>query len=48
VCLAWLAGATGMNIDALTPCILPLNCGEYNKSKVCNHTFAGCNVCDTW
>jgi hypothetical protein len=29
------------------PCEQPLNCGEYNKSTVCNHTFTGCDVCDT-
>jgi hypothetical protein len=29
------------------PCELPLNCGEFNNSKVCGHTFSGCDVCDT-
>jgi hypothetical protein len=24
-----------------------LNCGEFNNSKVCGHTFTGCDVCDT-
>jgi hypothetical protein len=30
-----------------TSCEPPLNCGEYNKSTACNHTFTGCDVCDT-
>jgi hypothetical protein len=35
-------------IDAsAAPCEQPLNCGEYNTSTVCNHTFTGCDVCDT-
>jgi hypothetical protein len=34
-------------IRASAPCEQPLNCGEYNKSSVCNHTFTGCDVCDT-
>jgi hypothetical protein len=32
---------------SVAPCEQPLNCGEFNKSTVCNHTFAGCDVCDT-
>jgi hypothetical protein len=30
-----------------TSCEPPLNCGEYNKSTACNHTFTGCDICDT-
>jgi hypothetical protein len=33
---------------ALAPCEVPLNCGEYNNTKVCNHSFTTCDVCDTW
>jgi hypothetical protein len=29
-------------------CEVPLNCGEYNNTKVCNHSFTTCDVCDTW
>jgi hypothetical protein len=29
-------------------CDIPLNCGEHNSTKVCNHSFTGCDVCDTW
>jgi hypothetical protein len=32
---------------SFAPCAQPLNCGEYNNSRVCNHSFTGCDVCDT-
>jgi hypothetical protein len=42
--LATLCVVAGASVP---PCELPLNCGEFNNSKVCGHTFSGCDVCDT-
>jgi hypothetical protein len=41
---AALVVVTGASVP---PCELPLNCGEFNNSKLCGHTFSGCDVCDT-
>ena len=42
--LASLAVVTGALVP---PCEPPLNCGKFNNSKVCGHTFSGCDVCNT-
>jgi hypothetical protein len=44
VAVAALSVVIGASVP---PCELPLNCGEFNNSKVCGHTFSGCDVCDT-
>jgi hypothetical protein len=46
---AFFAALAALSVTgaSVAPCEIPLNCGEFNNSKVCGHTFSGCDVCDT-